>query len=63
MKVFVVTVKTLLTGYVAVSWEGYSTFEAAQAFIASRSDKPQTIAGWCYNSNEYEYRIHEIDIK
>lgn len=63
MKVYVITVKSIKTGRVNVSWEGYSTLEAAQAFIEGRSDKPKTDAGWCYYSDICEYRIHEINIK
>lgn len=63
MKVYIISVETLKTGFRGISWEGYKTVEAAQAFIESRSDSPIKCGEMMYYSNEHRYRIHEIIIK
>ena len=39
-----------------VSQEGYSTFEKAQAFVESRSDRPQQISPYLYRAADFTAR-------
>lgn len=46
-----------------VSQEGYSTLEKAQAFIESRSDRPQRVSPYLYRTADFtDYLIYEVNI-
>lgn len=46
-----------------VSQEGYSTLEKAQAFVESRSDRPQQILPYLYRTADFtDYLIYEVNI-
>ena len=62
MKVYVIITECKTTGDIKVSQEGYSSYEAAVAFINRRSDNPVKIDYWYYEGNSYFYEIKEISI-
>lgn len=46
-----------------VSQEGYSTLEKAQAFVKSRSDRPQQTSPYLYRTADFtDYLIYEVNI-
>lgn len=46
-----------------VSQEGYSTLEKAQAFVESRSDRPQQVSPYLYCTADFtDYLIYEVNI-
>lgn len=49
-----------------VSQEGYSTLETlekAQAFVESRSDRPQQVSPYLYRTADFtDYLIYEVNI-
>lgn len=46
-----------------VSQEGYSTLEKVQAFVESRSDRPQQISPYLYRTADFtDYLIYEVNI-
>lgn len=46
-----------------VSQEGYSTLEKVQAFVESRSDRPQQISLYLYRTADFtDYLIYEVNI-
>lgn len=47
-----------------VSQEGYSTLEKAQAFVESRSDRPQQVSPYLYHrtADFTDYLIYEVNI-
>ena len=46
-----------------LSQEGYSTLEKAQAFVESRSDRPQQISPYLYRTADFtDYLIYEVNI-
>ena len=47
-----------------VSQEGYSTLEKAQAFVESRSDRPQQVSPYLYRTADFtDYLIYEVNIR
>ena len=62
MKVFIINVEHIKTSEVKTSQQGFTSLEAAKNFIKSRSDKPETINAYWYESREYIYRIEVITI-
>lgn len=62
MKVYIINVEHIKTGEVKTSQQGYTSIVAAKDFIKSRSDKPETINAYWYESEEYIYRIEVITI-
>lgn len=64
MKVYIVVVESGLTGNVKVSQEGYSSLEAAQAFVNGRtSDCRKWLNEWVCEAKPYTYEIKEISIQ
>ena len=46
-----------------VSQEGYSTLKKAQAFVESRSDRPQQASPYLYRTADFtDYLIYEVNI-
>lgn len=61
MKVYIVAVVSK-AGYDAISQEGYSSLEKAQAFIESRFDRPEKVTPFRYRAPERNYLIYEVTI-
>ena len=62
MHVYIVTVQPYNFNWEKISQEGYSTLKLAQEFIESRSDHPQKIDDFRYQSERNIYRIYEISV-
>lgn len=63
MKVYIIMV-TPEASFGKVSQEGYSSLEAAQAWIMGRADKPRAIRPHVYRTEDYtRYEIFEVTIK
>lgn len=46
-----------------VSQQGFTTLEKAQAFIESRSDKPEKFTEYIYRTEDFtDYLIYEVEI-
>lgn len=46
-----------------LSGECYAKLEEAQSFVESRSDKPEKITDYKYQSDRTEYKIHILQIR
>ena len=62
MYVYIVTVQHQDYTWEKISQEGYSTLKLAQQFIENRSDNPQKIDDFRYQSERNIYRIYEIRV-
>jgi hypothetical protein len=50
-------------GLARISQEGYTTLAAAQAFIESRSDRPEKVTEYIYRTHDLtDYLIYDIQI-
>ena len=63
MKVYVIKVINNHTNRAKVSQEGYTTLEAAQAFVECRYNNPVKENEWEYHTTLYDYEIVEVSIK
>lgn len=46
-----------------VSQRGFTTLEKAQAFVESRSDKPEKFTEYIYRTEDFtDYLIYEVEI-
>lgn len=62
MKIYVVQV-TPEASHSRVSQEGYTSYEAAKAFIESRVNSPKPLRDWTWRDEDYtEYTIFEASI-
>ena len=46
-----------------VSQEAYDSLKKAQAFIEHRADAPRKLTDFQYESNRYEYLIHDLILR
>ena len=60
MYIYIVEVVTNTT--IHVSQEGYISLKAAQDFIKNRSDKPDEVTEFWFESDTHAYKIREIHI-
>ena len=60
MYIYIVEVITNTSTH--VSQEGYISLKAAQDFIKSRSDKPDEVTEFWFESDTHAYKIREIHI-
>lgn len=60
MYIYIVTVITDKDTY--ISQEGYFSLKDAQEFIKSRSDKPDEVTEFWFESDTQAYKIREIHI-
>lgn len=61
MYIYIVTVRFKNNDF-SVSSEGYLSLKDAQKFIDNRSDNPNKVSDFLYQSNENIYYINEIHI-
>lgn len=59
-KIYIVVVES--KGKYHISQEAYSSYEAARNFVVERGDKPEQISDYCFMSNDYVYRIHDLTL-
>ena len=60
--IFVVTVRPDYS-MPKISQEAYDSLEKDQAFIEHRADAPRKLTDFQYESNRYEYLIHDLILR
>lgn len=60
--IFVVTVQPDYS-MPKISQEAYDSLEKAQTFIENRSDAPRKLTDFQYESDRYEYLIHDLILR
>lgn len=59
---YIYIIEVITNTLVSVSQEGYISLKDAQDFIKGRSDKPDEVTEFWFESNTHTYKIKEIHI-
>ena len=57
---YVIVVEHIKSQTAKVSQEAYFDYEEAKSFIESRSDKPEQVSPFKFESAEYRYTINDV---